>query len=185
MPSYFPIGRNVQRTRLAWGNSLKYDYDINKAFVCYLGNKGQISREHSWSQLTLLQSIQSGLPKDSWCNCTHGHSWSHCRAYRVVCQRTPGAKAAVFPAPKLFARLTTGSRCLAYRCDSQKHVNIHSWKCHQKNNIDFTTGLFTHLSLIRKRPHNVPPSLPALAITSAGITDFDSTIRSTAVIDTP
>ena len=103
----------------------------------------------------------------------------------MVCQRTPGAKAAVFPAPKLFAKLTTGSRCLAYRCDSQKHVNIHSWKCHQKNNIEFTTGLFTHLSLIRKRPHNVPPSLPALAITSAGITDFDSTIRSTAVIDTP
>ena len=91
---------------------------------------------------------------------TVGHSWPYCRAYRVVCQRTPGAKAAVFPAPKLFAKLTTGSRCLAYRCDSQKHVNIHSWKCHQKNNIDFTTGLFTHLSLFRKRPHNVP-TLPA------------------------
>ena len=130
------------------------------------GREAENTVGHSWSQLVTVDPIAEhtewsakGLLMQLYTT-IHGQSWSHCRAYRVVCQRTPGAKAAVFPAPKLFAKLTTGSRCLAYRCDSQKHVNIHSWKCHQKNNIDFTTGLFTHLSLIRKRPYNVP-TLPA------------------------
>ena len=57
------------------------------------------------------------------------------------------------------------------------------------NAIKRTTSISQQASshtcpFFRKKPHNVPPSLPALAIISARSTDFDSTILSTAVITT-